>query len=174
MQNLSYRKKKFLFQRQVSIFWSTTKLSILGILLSHVEHCFRQCQNSRWLLPSATVWATDTASLKQRRRRPWTHSTSIYVTAPVRHEHVQKRKFWKVSWKVFGPVNNYPKEGRKSTLSPGLVHPTPLPPGILRKCLWSLKTLNEPAGKMSSNTSLKREKAFKAKTEVSMSTDLEG
>lgn len=129
-----------------------------------VGDCCHQQQHEQLTLPP---W-------NREEGRPWTHSTSIYVTAPVRHEHVQKRRFWKVSWKVFGPVNNYPKEGRKSTLSPGLVHPTPLPPGILRKCLWSLKTLNESAGKMSSNTSLKREKAFKAKTEVSMSTDLEG
>lgn len=140
-------KKKVLFQRQVSIFWSTTKLSVFGIFLSHVEQCFRQCQNSRWLLPSVAAWATDATSLKpvgsckepcrrkalafREEERPWTHSTNIYVTAQVRREHVQKQRFWKVNWQVFRLVNNYPKEGRKSTLSPGLVHPTPRPPGML-------------------------------------------
>lgn len=152
-------EKKFLFQRQVSIFWSSTKLSVFGIFLSHVEQCFRQCQNSRWLLPAAAAWTTDAASLKpvgsckepcgrkalafREEERPWTNSTNIYVTVQVRREHVQRRRFCKVNWKVFRLVNNYPKEGRKSTLSPGLAHPTPLPPGMLWKCPWYLKTWDD-------------------------------
>lgn len=62
-----------------------------------------------------------------------------------------------------GLVNNYPKDRRSRSLCLGLFHSTLLPPGRPLKCLWYFKTLNEPAGKMRSNISLKHEKTFQAR-----------